>query len=76
LGLEDVASQGRTSTWWGGAAGGDVWRGSVAQLRGPLIAGAYLRADEADALSQLFADPAFAATSPLIVAAVGRKPMA
>ncbi len=74
LGLEDVVSEGWTSTWWGGAAGGDVWRGSVAQLSEPLVAGGYLDPNDADRLTALFADPSFAATSPLIVAAVGRRP--
>jgi SAM-dependent methyltransferase len=75
LGLEEIRTEGRAATWWGGSAGADVWRLTMAQWRDPLIAGGYLDGDEADAIEALFADKAFAATSPLIVAAWGRRPL-
>ncbi len=76
LGLGEVRTDGRASTWWGGSAGADVWRLSVAQLRGAMRANGLLGPADADALEALFCEPGFAATSPLVVAAWGRKPRA
>lgn len=73
LGLRDVRTDGRAATWWGGSPGGEVERLSVAQLRGPLQEAGYLGASDADDLEALFANPAFAATSPMVVAAWGRR---
>lgn len=74
LGLTDVATEGRAATWHGGSTGAQVWRLSLAQLGDPLVAAGYLAAAEIPPLEQLFADPAFAATSPLVIAAWGRRP--
>lgn len=75
LGLRDVQTDGRASTWWGGAPGGELWRLSAAQLRDPLLAGGYLDREEIAGIDTMLASPEFAATSPLIIAAWGRRPL-
>jgi len=76
LGLVEVTTEGRASTWWGGSAGAGVWRLSFEQLRAPLLAGGYLEEGEIAAIQAMHGDPSFAATSPLVVAASGRRPRA
>ena len=73
-GLEHVATEGRVSTWVGGSAGATVWALSVEQLREQHVAGGYLAPGEIEHILAMLEDPAFAATSPMILAAWGRRP--
>ncbi len=73
-GLIAVATEGRAFTWRGGDAGGRIWRLTVEQLRDPMIDAGLATAADLDRLCAALDDPAFAATSPLIMAAWGRCP--
>jgi len=74
LGLIEVETEGRAFTWRGGSGGANVWRLSSEQLHRPLVTGGYLEEAEIADIQAMFADPAFAATSPLVVAAWGQRP--
>jgi SAM-dependent methyltransferase len=74
LGLVDVANEGRTYTWFGGSAGAEVSRLSLEHTRDPLLSGGYLSETEIDDIQAMYADPRFAATSPLVMAVWGRRP--
>lgn len=73
-GLTDVATEGRALTWRGGTAGSRVWKLTVEQLREPMVEAGMATAEDLDRLCALLDDPAFAAMSPLIVAAWGHRP--
>ncbi|MGH2530708.1 MAG: class I SAM-dependent methyltransferase [Thermomicrobiales bacterium] len=74
LGMVDVATEGRSYTWWGNTAGANVWRLSFEQRRDSFIGGSYLDESEFAEIVAMLLDPSFAATSPTIVAAWGRRP--
>jgi hypothetical protein len=73
-GLTAVATEGRSFTWRGGTAGSRVWRLTVEQLREPMIEAGLATTEDLDRLCALLDDPAFAAMSPLIMAAWGQRP--
>jgi len=74
LGLTGDDAEGRVFTWRGGSAGAGVWRHTAEQLRGPLVDGGTMTAEEIDRVVALLDDPAFAALSPAVIAAWGRRP--
>jgi ubiquinone/menaquinone biosynthesis C-methylase UbiE len=76
-GLTDVTTEGRAYTWSGGSTGTsstEVWRLSIEQMREAFVRGGYLREIEIKAILTMVSDPEFAGTSPLVMAAWGRRP--
>lgn len=75
-GLMDVTTEGRAYTWAGGSSGTgstDVWRLSIEQMRDAFLRGGYLREIEIKTILTMVSDPEFAGTSPLVMAAWGRR---
>ena len=73
-GLGDAGGRGRASMWRGGEAGGAIWRMSIEQLRGGILAAGLMDAADLDAALALCDDPAFSTRSPVMMAAWGRRP--
>ena len=71
-GLVDVANEGRVVVMEGGSAGATWFRLSMEQVRERLTGPGKLAAAEIDRMLGLFADPDWAALSPIIFAAWGR----
>jgi SAM-dependent methyltransferase len=74
LGLTEIAAEGRAYAWTGGSVGARVWLLSTEQAAARLIERGYADQSDIDRLRQILADPSFAATSPLMMAARGRRP--
>ena len=68
-----VWTKGRAYAGRGGTAGRHVWQQTVEQLGEPMVVAGLATADDLDRLCELLDDPAFAAMSPLIVAAWGQR---
>jgi SAM-dependent methyltransferase len=71
-GLDSVASEGRVFVMEGGSPGARWFRLSMEHLRPRLLGPGKLREEEIDRMLELFADPAWAALSPIIVSCWGR----
>lgn len=76
LGLTDVGTEGRVWVMEGGSAAARWFRLSMEQLRGSLTGQDGLTEAEVDRMLQLFDDPDWAAMTPIIMAAWGRRPLA
>jgi SAM-dependent methyltransferase len=74
-GLADIGCEGRASMWRGAAAGGLLWRLSLAQLREPIIESGLLTPAELDAFFALCDDPRLSLQSQITMAGWGRRPM-
>jgi SAM-dependent methyltransferase len=72
-GLTDTGSEGRASTWRGGGPGGRIWQLTIAQIRDAIIQTGRMSADDLDAALALCDDPRLVMTSPLVMAAWGRR---
>jgi SAM-dependent methyltransferase len=72
LGLGAVGNEARAWVMAGGSPGAEWFRLSLAHLRGRLVGPGQLTDAEVDRMLELFADPAWSALSPLIVAAWGQ----
>jgi 2-polyprenyl-3-methyl-5-hydroxy-6-metoxy-1,4-benzoquinol methylase len=73
-GLIEVANEGRVFVMEGGSPGARWFRLSLAHLRARLVGPGLLSEAEIDRMLELFDDPDWAAYSPLIVGAWGRRP--
>jgi SAM-dependent methyltransferase len=73
-GLEAVANEGRVWLMEGGSAGARWFKLSMAHLRTRLTGEGKLSASEIDRMLEIFDDPRWAALSPVILAAWGRRP--
>jgi SAM-dependent methyltransferase len=73
LGLENVAAEGRTVMWSAGSPGPSLMRANYEQLRGDMIAGGYVTADEFEQDVAALDDPEFLMPSPILWAAWGRR---
>jgi SAM-dependent methyltransferase len=74
-GLLETGSEGRVWIMEGGSAAARWFRLSMAQLREPLTSSGRLSASEINEMLELFEDPEFAAWTPVIVSAWGRRPL-
>jgi SAM-dependent methyltransferase len=74
-GLDCVASEGRVFVMEGGSPGAHWFRLSMAHLRPRLTGPGKLSDAQIDRMLELFADPAWAALSPIIFACWGRRSM-
>jgi SAM-dependent methyltransferase len=68
-GLVECESEGRAGIWFGGQAGGEVWRLTFAQLREPMIASGRVSHADVEELLALCEDPALRFLSQVTVAA-------
>jgi hypothetical protein len=59
--------------WYGGAAGGRIWKLTLAQLRDALVASGLVTEADVDAAIGLCDDPRFRFLSQLVVTAWGRS---
>jgi len=75
-GLVDVGNEGRVFVMAGGSPGARWFQLSMEQVRDRLVGPGKLTDAEVDRMLGLFADPAWAALSPIIFAAWGRSPRA
>ena len=75
-GLVDVGTDGRASMWYGGRAGGRVWKLTFAQLRDALVESSLVTGADVDAVIELCDDPALRFLSQLVVTGWGRRPAA
>jgi SAM-dependent methyltransferase len=73
-GLIEVGNEGRVFVMEGGSPGARWFRLSLAHLRARLVAPGLLSDEEIDRMLELFDDPEWAAYSPIIVGAWGRRP--
>jgi len=76
LGLTDTGTEGRVWVMEGGSPAARWFRLSMEQLRGSLTGLNGLSDAEVDRMLQLFDDPDWAAMTPIIMAAWGRRPIA
>jgi SAM-dependent methyltransferase len=74
-GLVDTGSEGRTAMWRGGGPGGRVWQLTIAQLRDEIVEAGLMSTDDVNAALALCDDPNLATTSPMVMAAWGRRPV-
>jgi SAM-dependent methyltransferase len=74
-GLLDTGCEGRVWIMEGGSAAARWFRFSMGQLRDRLSSSGRLSLSEVDAMVELFEDPEFAAWTPVIVSAWGRRPL-
>jgi SAM-dependent methyltransferase len=74
LGLVEVGNEGRVFVMEGGSPGARWFRLSLAHLRGRLVGPGLLSDAEVDRMLELFDDPEWAAYSPIILGAWGRRP--
>jgi SAM-dependent methyltransferase len=74
LGLERVASEGRTFMWPAGSPGTAMVRANYSQLRAEMIAAGHLTQAEFDRDIAALDDPDFLMPSPVLWAAWGQKP--
>ena len=74
LGLERVASEGRTFMWPAGSPGTAMVRANYSQLRAQMIAAGHLTQVEFDRDIAALDDPDFLMPSPILWAAWGQKP--
>jgi SAM-dependent methyltransferase len=74
LGLERVASEGRTFMWPAGSPGTAMVRANYSQLRAQMIAAGHLTQVEFDRDIAALDDPDFLMPSPVLWAAWGQKP--
>jgi SAM-dependent methyltransferase len=74
LGLGDIDNEGRVWVMEGGSPGARWFRLSLDHLRTRLVGAGKLTDDEVDRMLALFEDPNWAAMSPIIMAAWGRRP--
>ena len=74
LGLERVASEGRTFMWPAGSPGTAMVRANYSQLRAQMIAAGHLTQEEFDRDIAALDDPDFLMPSPVLWAAWGQKP--
>jgi SAM-dependent methyltransferase len=72
-GLSDTGSEGRASTWRGGGPGGRIWQVTIAQIRDAIVETGRMSPDDVDAALALCDDPHLVMTSPLVMAAWGRR---
>jgi SAM-dependent methyltransferase len=72
-GLVDVECEGRASMWYGGQAGGRVWKLTLAQLRDALVESDLVSEADVDAALELCDDPSLRFLSQLVVTAWGRR---
>jgi SAM-dependent methyltransferase len=73
-GLVEVGNEGRVFVMEGGSPGARWFAGSLAHLRPRLVAPGLLSDEEVDRMLELFEDPDWAAYSPIILGAWGRRP--
>lgn len=73
-GLTEVGNEGRVWVMEGGSPGARWFKLSMAHLRPRLVGEGKLADDEVDRMLELFDDPGWAAFSPVILAAWGRRP--
>jgi SAM-dependent methyltransferase len=73
LGLTEVGSEGRAYTWTGGTTGAEIWRLSIEQTAERMIERGFVDEVDIARARTIFADPSFAATSPLMMATWGRR---
>jgi SAM-dependent methyltransferase len=73
-GLVEVGNEGRVFVMEGGSPGARWFRLSLAHLRARLVGPGLLRDAEVDRMLELFEDPEWAAYTPIILGAWGRRP--
>jgi SAM-dependent methyltransferase len=74
-GLADVDCEGRVSMWRGAQVGGTLWRLTINQLRESMLAAGLVTPADIERVLALCDDPGFAAVSPIVMAASGRRPV-
>lgn len=72
-GLVNVRSEGRVSMWQGGQPGGMVWRLTLIQLRGEMLATGLVGPSELDAVIELCSDPRLRFMSQVVMGAWGSR---
>lgn len=74
LGLCEVGSEGYLSIWQGGSAGSRVDRANFEQLRDEFVGAGLVTNQEVDRVLEMFDDPAFAFSTPIMMTAWGQRP--
>jgi 2-polyprenyl-3-methyl-5-hydroxy-6-metoxy-1,4-benzoquinol methylase len=74
-GLVEVECEGRASMWYGGQAGGRVWKLTLEQLGDALVESDLVTEADVDAALELCDDPRLRFLSQLVVTAWGRRPV-
>lgn len=74
LGLADVSTEGRAMMWDHANGGADLMRINFQQIGGKMVAAGLLSAEQLDVDLRRLADPGFVTPSPIMWAAIGRKP--
>jgi SAM-dependent methyltransferase len=75
-GLVDLGAEGRVFMWRGGSAGARLLRANFEQLRDEIVGTGLLSEEELERDIARLDDPSFAAPSPVLWAAWGRRPLA
>lgn len=73
-GLVDVGMEGRLTVWPGGSVGSRLDRANFEQIRVEAVAQGLISEQEVEAVLALLQDPTFAASTPIMMSAWGRKP--
>lgn len=72
-GLSEIGCEGRTTMWRGGEAGGRLWRLTLAQLSGEIVAAGRMTTSEIDNAMALCDDSRLSTLAPTMMAAWGRR---